>query len=58
MPFIVAIDGPSGTGKGTVTSYLAKKLNLMYLDTGATYRCVTLKLLKEKEVIGVTVQRH
>ena len=48
MPFIVAIDGPSGTGKGTVTSYLAKKLNLMYLDTGATYRCVTLKLLKEK----------
>lgn len=47
MPFIVAIDGPSGTGKGTVTSYLAKKLNLMYLDTGATYRCVALKLLKE-----------
>ncbi len=47
MPFIVAIDGPSGTGKGTVTSYLAKKLDLMYLDTGATYRCVTLKLLKE-----------
>ncbi len=48
MPFIVAIDGPSGTGKGTVTSYLAKKLKLMYLDTGATYRCVTLKLLNEK----------
>ncbi len=47
MPFIVAIDGPSGTGKGTVTSYLAKKLNLMYLDTGATYRCVTLKLLND-----------
>ena len=47
MPFIVAIDGPSGTGKGTVTSYLAKKLNLLYIDTGATYRCVTLKLLKE-----------
>lgn len=47
MPFIVAIDGPSGTGKGTVTSYLAKKLKLMYLDTGATYRCVSLKLLKE-----------
>ncbi len=47
MPFIVAIDGPSGTGKGTVTSYLAEKLNLMYLDTGATYRCVTLKFIKE-----------
>ena len=48
MPFIVAIDGPSGTGKGTVTSALAKRLNLMYLDTGATYRCVALKLIKEK----------
>ena len=48
MPFVVAIDGPAGTGKGTVTSYLAKKLDLLYIDTGATYRCVTLKLLKEK----------
>ncbi len=48
MPFIVAIDGPSGAGKGTITSYLAKKLKLMYLDTGATYRCVTLKFIKEK----------
>lgn len=48
MSFIVAIDGPSGTGKGTVTSKLAKKFDLLYLDTGATYRCVTLKLLNEK----------
>ncbi len=48
MPFVVAIDGPAGTGKGIVTSYLAKKLDLLYIDTGATYRCVTLKLLKEK----------
>ncbi len=47
MSFIVAIDGPSGTGKGTVTSKLAKKYKLMYLDTGAMYRCVTLKLLDE-----------
>ena len=47
MSFIVAIDGPSGSGKGTVTPALAEKFNLMYLDTGATYRCVTLKLLKE-----------
>lgn len=47
MSYIVAIDGPSGTGKGTVTSYLAKKLKLMYLDTGAMYRCVTLKFIKE-----------
>lgn len=48
MSFIVAIDGPSGAGKGTVTSIVAKKNNLLYLDTGATYRCVTLRLLNEK----------
>lgn len=48
MSFIVAIDGPAGSGKGTVTSKVAKKFGLLYLDTGATYRCVTLKLLKEK----------
>lgn len=47
MSFIVAIDGPAGTGKGTVTSKIAKKFNLLYLDTGATYRCVALKLLNE-----------
>ena len=46
MGFIVAIDGPSGTGKGTVTSKIAKKYGLLYLDTGATYRCVTLKILR------------
>ena len=50
MGFIVAIDGPAGSGKGTVTSKVAKKFGLLYLDTGATYRCVTLKLLKEKIV--------
>lgn len=47
MSFIVAIDGPAGAGKGTVTSKVAEKFNLLYLDTGATYRCVTLKLIKE-----------
>lgn len=47
MSFIVAIDGPAGSGKGTIASAVAKKLNLLYLDTGAMYRCVTLKLLNE-----------
>ena len=47
MSFIVAIDGPSGTGKGTITELIAKKFNFQYLDTGATYRCVTLKMIKE-----------
>ena len=48
MSFIVAIDGPAGTGKGTVTPEIAKRFNLMYMDTGAMYRCVTLKMLNEK----------
>ena len=48
MSFIVAIDGPAGSGKGTITSRLAKKFNLTYLDTGATYRCVAKKFLDEK----------
>lgn len=43
---IVAIDGPAGSGKGTIASILAKKLNLVNIDTGATYRCVALACLK------------
>lgn len=47
MSFIVAIDGPAGTGKGTVTEILSKKFNLINIDTGATYRCVTLDMLNK-----------
>ena len=39
--FIVAIDGPAGTGKGTVTKIIAEKMGLVNIDTGAMYRCVT-----------------
>lgn len=46
MSFIVAIDGPAGSGKGTVTKLIAKKLGLVNVDTGAMYRCVALKALK------------
>lgn len=46
---IIAIDGPSGAGKSTLGKMLAKKLNLLYLDTGAMYRAVGLAVL-EKEV--------
>lgn len=57
MSFVVAIDGPAGSGKGTVTKLVGDKLNLINIDTGATYRCVALEtlnqhiLLDEKEKI-------
>ena len=38
---IIAIDGPAGAGKSTVTKAFAKKLGFIYLDTGAMYRAVT-----------------
>ena len=48
MSFIIAIDGPSGTGKGTISKMIADKFKFQYLDTGAMYRCVTLKIIREK----------
>ena len=44
--FIIAIDGPSGTGKSTVAKRVAAQLNAGYLDTGAMYRMVTLAVLR------------
>lgn len=46
MAFVVAIDGPAGSGKGTITKLVGKKLNLANIDTGAMYRCVALECLK------------
>ncbi len=43
---VVAMDGPSGTGKSTVSRRLAKALGAAYLDTGAMYRAVTLAVLR------------
>lgn len=43
---VVAIDGPCGSGKGTIASVLAEKLNLVNIDTGATYRSLALKALE------------
>jgi len=43
---IIAIDGPAGAGKSTIAKEVAKKLNFTYLDTGAMYRAITLKALK------------
>ena len=46
MSFNIAIDGPAGAGKSTVAKMIAKNLNLMYINTGAMYRAVTLKALE------------
>ena len=41
----IALDGPSGSGKSTIAKRLSKKLNILYLDTGAMYRATALKAL-------------
>jgi len=46
--FVIAIDGPAGAGKSTVSKIIAQKLNFLYVDTGAMYRVLTLKAIREK----------
>ena len=57
---IVAVDGPAGSGKGTVTKRIEKELGFLNLDTGATYRCIALQTLRkgftldnEKKIIEI-----
>lgn len=45
---IIAIDGPAGAGKSTVSKMLAKRLGFLYIDTGAMYRALTLKAIENK----------
>ncbi len=45
-PLIIAIDGPAGSGKSTVAKILAKRFKYKYIDTGAMYRVVALKAIK------------
>ncbi|MDP2044209.1 MAG: (d)CMP kinase, partial [Candidatus Omnitrophota bacterium] len=49
---IIAIDGPAGAGKSTVARQLAKKLGFLYVDTGAMYRALTLKILENNVAIN------
>lgn len=46
----IAIDGPAGSGKSTIAKEIARRLNIIYIDTGAMYRALTLKLLNENEI--------
>lgn len=47
MSIVIAIDGPAGTGKSTVSRAVASRLGLDYFDTGATYRVAALHCLRE-----------
>lgn len=48
QPMQIAIDGPAGAGKSTVAKCIAKQLSLFYVDTGAMYRAIAYKALKNK----------
>ena len=47
MSYNVAIDGPAGAGKSTIAKAVAKKMNLIYVDTGAMYRAMALFLIRK-----------
>ncbi len=48
----IALDGPAGSGKSTIARAVALKFNYIYIDTGAMYRAVTLKALKQ----GISIE--
>jgi cytidylate kinase len=52
MHGIITIDGPAGSGKSTISRLLAKKINFLYLDTGAMYRAVALAANREGISLG------
>lgn len=47
QPFHIAIDGPAGSGKSSISKELAKKIGFVHLDTGAMYRAVTLLAIEK-----------
>ncbi|MDE6047577.1 MAG: (d)CMP kinase, partial [Anaeroplasmataceae bacterium] len=46
--FVVALDGPAGSGKSSISKLVAKRLGFTHIDTGAMYRAVTLEALRRK----------
>lgn len=55
---VIAVDGYSSTGKSTVAKLIAAELGLVYIDTGAMYRCVTLEALRRGLIIQGEVDRE
>ncbi len=61
MPLLIAIDGPVGAGKSTISDEVAKKLHILHLDTGAMYRAAGLAALKrgvsldDEKAVGAVV---
>ena len=55
---IIAVDGYSSTGKSTVAKILAAELSLIYIDTGAMYRVVTLAALRRDLIHGETIDKE
>ena len=58
MGFIVGIDGPAGSGKGTITKKIANQIGLVNIDTGITYRCVALKALRENAIQNGVIDKE
>jgi len=54
MGYIIAVDGPAGSGKGAATKKLAKKIGFTNLDTGAIYRCIALLVLSKR----IKIENH
>ncbi|OGX31150.1 MAG: cytidylate kinase [Omnitrophica WOR_2 bacterium RIFCSPHIGHO2_02_FULL_46_37] len=53
---IIAVDGPAGAGKSTIARLVAKRMNFLYIDTGAMYRALTLKALRKAVDISNAAQ--
>jgi len=48
---IITIDGPSGVGKGTIAMMVATKFGFRYIDSGALYRSLALKIYKKIKIL-------
>ncbi|UUV19957.1 (d)CMP kinase [Fusobacteria bacterium ZRK30] len=56
VSFIVAVDGPAGSGKSTISKMVAKKYRLTYLDTGAMYRMIAFTSIRDRVDLDDTAE--